>query len=252
MAVKQLSNLVQTNTKLLDRIMKTSQNEITNLYKTAESPEEAYQILQIITQQPIIQTAKNSEDLQKFQDNIGKAWQYGMKTGNEAPLKTVQLMEGMIKENVMNYVTKLDNDTKQALSDIVTKTIKDNLGVPVEQRVMPEQLAQMMSQELNGNVARSRMIARTETMRASNLAGWSQNKAEGCTHFIVDNRAESCEECASEFEGEVFTIDQIDVLPPVHPNCACVPEFFKSEDEAQSWSDTLRGDNVEERGDATN
>lgn len=244
---KKLYNLIIDNDKLLQRIFKTSHDDVMNLYKLSKDPEETYQILQTMMNQPIINTAKNSEDLARVYDNVGKAWKIGMQTGEAAPTRTVTLMEGMIKENVTNYVTRLDLETRTTLGDMVSQTIRDNLGKPVQERVMPEQLAQEMSKVLNGNVSRSRMIARTETMRSLNLAGWAQNRAEGCTHFIVDNRAESCDECADEFEGEVFTIDQIDMLPPIHPNCACVPSFFTSEEEAQGAADDLNGDNLTER-----
>jgi hypothetical protein len=227
--------------------MKTSQKEIDTTLKMAKSPEEATQLLNILTQKPFITTAKNTEDIAKFEENIGKSWKLGMNSGRDAPLRTVQMMEGMVKENVMNYVTKLDKDTRTELGKIVADTLQHNLGAPIQDRIMPEQLAQNMSRVLDGNISRSRMIARTETMRASNLASWSQNRAEGSTHFMVDNRAESCELCADEYEGEVFTIDQLDMLPPLHPNCACVPVYFTDETEAQDWSNQLSDEKVEER-----
>jgi hypothetical protein len=92
-------------------------------------------------------------------------------------------------------------------------------------------------------------IARTETMRASNAGSYLQAKQDGATHFVIDNRAEACSECQDEYEGEVFTIDQDDMMPPLHPNCACVPVYFFDNSEASEWADQLSSDKEDVRSD---
>ena len=84
-------------------------------------------------------------------------------------------------------------------------------------------------------------------MRSSNAASFAQAQTDGSTHFVVDNRGEACEECRDEFEGDVFSMDETDKLPPVHPNCACVPVYFNDKNSASEWSDSLQQENLDLR-----
>lgn len=72
---------------------------------------------------------------------------------------------------------------------------------------------------------RARMIARTETNRASNIATLEQYRADGVTRveLLVNS---DCEECNSHKEDEdgtiiEYTIDEALEDPIFHPNCSC-------------------------------
>jgi hypothetical protein len=80
-------------------------------------------------------------------------------------------------------------------------------------------------------------------MRATNSAAYIQAASEGKQFWTVDNRDEACETCVDEYEGMVFPIEDTASLPPLHPNCACVPEFFMEEQEAQDWANDLQSEN---------
>ena len=47
----------------------------------------------------------------------------------------------------------------------------------------------------------------------------------GYKSFIVDFTNEACEECVGDYQNKVFDIDDVDNLPPHHPNCMCVAIF---------------------------
>lgn len=67
---------------------------------------------------------------------------------------------------------------------------------------------------------RSKLIARTETMRATNegrLAGYRQSKLEK-VEFLASGSA--CPDCAA-MNGEIMTINEAQGEIPVHPNCEC-------------------------------
>jgi SPP1 gp7 family putative phage head morphogenesis protein len=74
---------------------------------------------------------------------------------------------------------------------------------------------------------RAEMIARTETIRAFHLATIQEYRNWGIYNIIVlaewrtagDDRV--CEKCAS-MNGKVFTLDEIEPMIPLHPQCRCI------------------------------
>jgi SPP1 gp7 family putative phage head morphogenesis protein len=151
--------------------------------------------------------------------------------------------------------TALTNTYSQVLSDNANKFIYD-MGERVSTNLLeviskgnanPEMtfndIMRDVRTQLNNETYQATRIVRTETMRASNSAAYIQAKSEGKQYWIADNRDEACEICADLYEGQVFTMDNTADLPPVHPNCACVPEFFDIESEAQGWADDIQQEN---------
>lgn len=68
---------------------------------------------------------------------------------------------------------------------------------------------------------RARTIARTEVARTATASDYVINKERGATHFTVDCRDTCCPVCRKDYKfGNVeYTIDQVEMLPPRHPNC---------------------------------
>lgn len=66
---------------------------------------------------------------------------------------------------------------------------------------------------------RARMIARTETLRSSNMGRMYSYKINGVkrVQWMVGTRP--CPICA-DYEGRIFDIDDAPI-PPLHPNCTC-------------------------------
>jgi hypothetical protein len=157
---------------------------------------------------------------------------------NHAKSQTLGIMKIIIEESIMlNY--DLDDEVKKGLADDLNRMMEHNSTAPIEDRYMPPDIAQELSKRLDGNLKLAEIIEYTETMRASNLASWSQNLVEESTHFIVDYSYDACDKCIDEYEGKVFTIDQTDKLPPIHYHCDCVPSFFASEEDAQVFADEI-------------
>ena len=59
-------------------------------------------------------------------------------------------------------------------------------------------------------------------------------KEQGATHYTVGCRSTRCPICkelyceTSETGGDVeFSIEDTEHLPPLHPNCRCVADFYK-------------------------
>lgn len=75
---------------------------------------------------------------------------------------------------------------------------------------------------------RAEMIARTETIRAHHQATINEYRAWGVTGVNVKAElktagdARVCSECLRLEQGGPYTLDVIETMIPVHPNCRCI------------------------------
>ncbi len=105
---------------------------------------------------------------------------------------------------------------------IAEGTSPRKLAPLLERHVVP--LVVKGSGKVLSGEARALMIARTETVRAHHVATVSSYRAAGLHlgKIMAEWRATPddrvCEECAA-LDGKVFTLDQIEGMIPVHPNC---------------------------------
>lgn len=158
--------------------------------------------------------------------------------GASSPINT-QYSE-VLSDTASSFVSKLGETLKQ---DMLTTIQKGT----IDEAKSFNDIRQDVQTLMGNKTYEATRIVRTETMRASNSAAYIQAKTDGKGFFTVDNRDEACELCVDEYEGQVFTMDQTDMLPPLHPNCACVAEFHMSEEGAQEWADELQGLNEDAR-----
>lgn len=244
----EIVNLINSNTLILEKVFQISRDDLLIKFSYAQNMDQLYAMLKATINSNVLVIPRNEDNLKKLYDNVGRAWDYGIsREGN--PNYVTQLMRDSVTQSTEKYVTKLDSDVKTRLSDTINRTMEQNRTQPPHKRVMPEQLARNMATELDRNVPRARMIARTETMRASNLGSWTQAKNEGAQYFVVDNRAEACHYCFKISRMGVFSIDETKYIPPFHPNCACFLHFFSDKDLAEMSADEIRNDNVKRRKD---
>jgi len=236
---KRLYNLMADNEQILTKILNIKQKELNQLLKLyAKHPEKLYKALQYWIAQGTLLNNANIGDLATYINNMGTAYSIGLSLVEGTPIATQQAIKTVMQDSIMKYVTNVDTQTKQKLAKILTDGY--------DQKQMPRDTIKQMQSHLEHDKYRASMITHTETMRASNGASWAQAKAEGATHFIVDVRPGACKYCVKRFEGRVFGIDEVKYLPPLHPWCACVPQFFFSEDEAQNAADEFKQRNLDE------
>ena len=119
----------------------------------------------------------------------------------------------------------------------------------LKKELMPDMIRQSLIDQLNVDSYRAKMIARTEVMRASNTASYTQARQEDKQYYIVDNRAEACETCQDIGESGPYEITDTDNLPPIHPNCACIAVFFNTLDEETAWQEDIQSTKSDIRDD---
>jgi SPP1 gp7 family putative phage head morphogenesis protein len=132
-----------------------------------------------------------------------------------------------IKDHAAKTIDGISEDTRQQIRDLVEEAFSSEFDV----NDLADEIANIV-----GDDARADVIARTETMRASNegqLEAWDQAKDAGLLtgneqkEWIVTPDDRLCPIC-EPMEGvtvgldENFDVDGDEIdAPPAHPNCRC-------------------------------
>ena len=139
-----------------------------------------------------------------------------------------------IEQYVGNLIRNVGEDIRQNVRDIV-KSGYDNGLTQYE-------IADNITKEITSiKKTRANAIARTEIARTASVSDYIINKERGATHYTVECRNTACPICKEKWltnpnkktdskgiKGDVeFSIEDTSNLPPIHPNCRCVPRFYK-------------------------
>ena len=151
-----------------------------------------------------------------------------------------ELVRVTIEQYIADMITNVGEDLKQEVRDIVKEGYNNGLS--------QYEIADLISERIGViQNTRANVIARTEIARAATVSDYIINKERGATHFTVDCRNTACDICKKEYlknpEREangrgmtgdvVYSIDQVDKLPPLHPNCRCNARYTRQGREAE-------------------
>lgn len=166
------------------------------------------------------------------------------------------LLEQTINNNVGMLITNVGEDIKETVRTIVKQGYDEGLH--------PKEIAKNINKKIDViNNTRARTIARTEVKRTDTIANYVRHKERGAVGFTVQCRPDCCPYCAEEYDsqrtateqkelleeiemmkelnvddplvrgkgealgGDVkFSMDDTDMLPPLHPNCRCTAMFY--------------------------
>ena len=160
------------------------------------------------------------------------------------------------KELVRITIESYVGDLIRGLGEDLKQKVRDAVKEGYNQGLTQEEIAENISNNVEGiKNKRARAIARTEIARASTVSDYIINKERGATHFYVECRNTACPICKETYHkgwtlendadfkpsrtsaggkgwvgDNIYSMeDDIDKLPPLHPNCRCVPYFFNKE-----------------------
>ena len=214
------SKLIKRGIKYTDRLFKELDKRLQQGVQESDSLESFLEkTTPYTTNNPLVTTGYNQTML-----NLILA-----ETNNHKFTRPAQkeLTRVTIENYVGDLIVNVGEDIKQGVRDIVKEGYNQNLS----QNEIAENISSKI--ETIGNT-RAKVIARTEIARTATVSDYIVNKERGATNFVVECRSTRCEECqeeycdSSETGGDVeFDIDDIDKLPPLHPNCRCVAMFYK-------------------------
>lgn len=138
-----------------------------------------------------------------------------------------KLTEQSIRDTTSDLVTNVGEDVKQVIRDTMREGFREN------------KLRQDIMKDLTRNVEvinnkRAKVIYRTEIKRAQTISNYISAKERGANAFYC-NCNDPCPICDEQYDGggpdsEVYSMeDDMDMLPPVHPNCRCSAVFIKDD-----------------------
>lgn len=154
-------------------------------------------------------------------DAIAPSWETEIDWSKWSPGNARAAAEMAGKDGGRGLATLLsDADvTIKGISDFTTETLARTLAEGMEAGESVAQLTDRVAAAL-GDDARAEMIARTETMRASNVAlrdSFRENGMGGRQWLAASDADEDC----ADYDGTVVAVDDEfdDGDPPLHPNC---------------------------------
>jgi len=135
---------------------------------------------------------------------------------------------GVIRRHVNEYFGA--KGVLKTLRDALSAELQEGYKLGESMESMAKRVTAVFSDYTEGNAAHARMIARSETIRASNdatLEAWRQSGVVSGKEWLVGGACcEVCAEIAGDgpipldemFDGREFgPVDG----PPLHPNCRC-------------------------------
>jgi len=159
-----------------------------------------------------------------------------------------ELTRVTIENRVGDLIVDVGEDIQASVRDIVKDGYNNNLS----QNEIADQITSKVS---TIKTKRARAIARTEIARTATISDYVINKEMGATHFYVECRNTACQICKKAWHkgwteendatykprdksaggkgwigNNVYSMSNTSKLPPIHPNCRCVP-YFVAEDE---------------------
>lgn len=149
---------------------------------------------------------------------------------------------GLIYSRAYNELKGITESMSQSMSRILAQGMADGDGPALlarklvnvitgkgETLAIKDSLGRTISSEV-----RAMTMARTEIIRAHHVATINEYRNWGVIGIYVkaewktagDDRV--CDECAS-MEGKTFTLDEIEGMIPLHPNCRCIALPYRIE-----------------------
>jgi SPP1 gp7 family putative phage head morphogenesis protein len=128
------------------------------------------------------------------------------------------------------------------------QAISRTLATGLVEGIGGDELAKRLLRDVeNIGINRARMLARTEVIRAHHSATIQSYKNAAVENVIIQAEFSTagdlrvCQKC-NDLNGKIFTLDEIEPIIPVHPNCRCIAlpyfptEIEKKKIESNKWA----------------
>ena len=215
---KKLHKQVNTNTRRMKSLIRDVKADVVRRTKNSQDIDEWLTKLSPYVNHDFLVTGIHSDTMKTIVDGIAK----GVELSNLPKGANQELTKGVISECCYTYVTNATTELQNDMRRIAIETY----NTPGETN---KDLARKLSERIDTfDKTRCRTIARTETMRASNLSNLVQAREDGAMSYTVHCENGACDYCIETYgenEDTIFDINDTDNFPPFHPNCRCTPRF---------------------------
>jgi hypothetical protein len=160
-----------------------------------------------------------------YTDGINRLLKEDKSSKKDAPaelqrsaLKEVALIPELYK---FEYMDSIDADTTDKIIKIIAEVVYDGKGVI-------DATNKIMSRT-SLNYEEAVKVSRNEISRIKNLGNWYIHKEKGYKYFKVSKSFNACQKCNKTYDNILFTMEQVEMLPPLHDLCKCNAIFYKEE-----------------------
>lgn len=212
-----LRRQVETNTRRIRALMRDIKADVVRRTRNSKDIDEWMEKLSPYINENIFVTGIHSEAMAAIVKNIVKTanLNFTPKGAN------ADFTKGILSEVCYTYVTNVGSDMQTELQKIAVECYNNKLA--------PRETAQVIGERIDVfSTTRCQTIARTETMRASNLSNHVQSREDGAKSYTVHCNEGACDECIAEYgenEDTIYDINDTVNFPPYHPNCRCTPRY---------------------------
>lgn len=215
---RKLHKQINVNTRRMKALMRDVKADVVRRTKNCKDNDEWLEKLSPYVNHDFLVTGIHADAMKTIVGGICRAVELSTLPAGA----NQELTKGVIAECCYTYVT---NATKELQNDM-RKIAIETYNAPKETN---RDLARKLNERLDTfDKTRCRTIARTETMRASNLSNHIQAKENGAMSYTVHCEDGACPYCIEEYgenEDTIYDINDTDNFPPFHPNCRCQPRY---------------------------
>ena len=134
----------------------------------------------------------------------------------KSTLKEVALISELY---TFDYISPIDDDTASKVIEIIAEVVYEGKGMIDTTNEILSKTSLSYDDALH--------ISRNEISRIKNLANWYIHKEKGYKYFKISKSLNACEKCNEKYDNIVFTMEQVEMLPPLHDLCKCNAIFYK-------------------------
>lgn len=222
--------LLEENVTLFNRVMEQIQKDIAAIAEESETLTEFKERVGLYVKVNPLTTSNNQSTL--FDAIKGVSDVYNGQIGS-GMTKTAELAGEVVRNDSLLSMTNLAEDIQSSIRNTLEKGLNNNKSMESIRDEMHNNIDSMTRN-------RAEKIARTETANAYNQAERVKAEDAGKEYFIVVSTPTCCEDCYEAYDGNVFVLpDDIDMIPPFHPNCFCNAVFFRTDSQAGVMADEL-------------
>ena len=217
---------INPNTQRMKALMQDIRNDTERLTRNSKDLEEWTEKLAPYTASNCFVIGAHADTVREIINSIvGAVDQTSLPSGANA-----ELVKGTMAEACMTMVTNVGEDIRTELQRIAVESYNNRLA--------PAETAKVIGEKIDSlSKTRCQAIARTETCRAANIANYLNAQEMGAKSYSVICNDGCCEYCQDEYGTDesggvgdtVYSIEDTDNLPPLHPNCRCTPVWSMKE-----------------------
>lgn len=118
-----------------------------------------------------------------------------------------------------DYIDSIDDDTALKVTEILANVVNEGKGVIDATNKITSETSLTYDDAMH--------ISKNEISRIKNLGNWYIHKEKGYKYFKISKAFDACEICHKTYDNMIFTMEQLEMLPPLHDLCKCNAMFYK-------------------------